>query len=187
MGAMKKLLFALGIFSSLVPGLVTLLGLAYCAIWPTDICAAVPFAWILLWPAYVLSAVLFALAALAASDKRLRFASVVFLTLVGLLGALLWNANSTGSSAEIAAMEFAKDNQEVIRAAGRIKSIYPATKSTNVLGLPTRLEFSAHGSKRDVNVVIDISWSLFTPHFDLLCMPKKDLGDREAFADICTQ
>jgi hypothetical protein len=54
----------------LSPIALTAIGFMACAAYPTKICLAVPFAWMLLWPAYIVGAIVFLFGALGSRKQE---------------------------------------------------------------------------------------------------------------------
>jgi hypothetical protein len=67
---MKNPLQTIGLLIFLSPIAVTVLGIGVCAVYPTQICLAVPFAWMFLSPAFLVGAIMMLVAFLRSRAQK---------------------------------------------------------------------------------------------------------------------
>lgn len=86
-------------------------------------------------------------------------------------------------------IDFIKNNKEVIREAGGIKDIYPASSTKNSTEvMPHRYEVSVNGvGGKSIYPIIGVTRSDGNTKFTLDCISHLSMGYREAFKDACSQ
>ncbi|MCF8151082.1 MAG: hypothetical protein K9K30_02160 [Burkholderiaceae bacterium] len=67
---MKNPLQTVGLLIFLSPIAITVLGFGVCAVYPTQICLAVPFAWMFFSPAFLLGAIIMLVAFLRSRKQK---------------------------------------------------------------------------------------------------------------------
>lgn len=139
----------------------------------------------------------------------LSFAAPVILGAIGLgsaAGAVMKRGNALGGAVLLAIpvgiwlLSHAKDaveqenerkvvryirtHPEVVRTLGDGGRMLPASRTTSGAGsLPSRYEYALN----DRYVIVDATYSFWTPTFSLACITRVPMGQRNAFGDICKQ
>ncbi len=99
-------------------------------------------------------------------------------------------ARQTIESEKVSVIEFAKGREEVLRAAGPVKSAFVGTyKMNSETGLPSRYTVSVVGEKTPayVHAEVDVLRSLNGTTFALACITHLWVDERESPGDICSQ
>lgn len=86
-------------------------------------------------------------------------------------------------------IDFVKNDKEIIREAGEIKDIFPASSTKNPTDvMPYRYEVSVRGnSSKAIYPIIGVSRADGKAKFTLECISHLSMGYREAFKDACYQ
>jgi hypothetical protein len=92
---------------------------------------------------------------------------------------------SRGSNEWERATEFVKNNDQVARAAGGIKDVYPDSILANRDGT-VRFLFSVYGEKH-ITAVVKVSRSPTPTEFALQCVSHLSSGKRDSSKDVCEQ
>ena len=203
---MKKGLLVVGLLVTLSPILATAFGFLYCVVSPSNICLAVPFAWMLMWPAYIIGVVIISFSALIPVSKVLTQDPVQKLAGPGTTQNAGWSTKILPVSVIAGAcllflhlatkelllknerrevLKFVVNNDSVKAAAGSNFEVFPESEAVQQ-GYPVKYIVSV-SSTRDFSVIVNVSRSWWHSHFNLACISYVKPGDRDPFRDECSQ